>query len=75
LIVLILPSLRAAEEIHIAGFLPFEYKGNDDHINLIQTVTDIAVQNVNTDDKLLPGYKLKIIWNDSKVCANNVEMG
>lgn len=73
LIILVVGSLLASvealeqREIHLAGIFPINGVEGWQGGQACEPAADLALQDVNAQSDILPGYTLKLHWDDSGV--------
>lgn len=65
-------STRIFDELHIGGIFPIGGKGGWQGGQACMPAARLALEDVNNDNKLLPGFKLTLHSNDSEVSAEFV---
>lgn len=55
-------------DLYIGGFFGVNIKKGAWSSAALIPILEMALEHVNNDPRILVGYQLKYVWNDSKVC-------
>lgn len=62
-------AVHGLDELHIGGIFPIGGKGGWQGGQACQPAAELALEDVNRNSDLLPGFKLTLYSNDSEVCT------
>lgn len=61
------PLIYAVSTLHIGGLFPMSGGSVASAGKAMLPVTELAIKMVNSRADVLPGYRLQLMWNDTKV--------